>query len=66
MKENQKAAELFLVCQSQWRAGFGGAYGLDYAVLDKVSLWLGIEMDRDLFLKILFLERKTLRMMHKD
>lgn len=66
MKENQNAAELFLVCQSQWRVGFGGAYGLDYAVLDKVSVWLGFEMDRDLFLKIRLLERMCLQGMLKD
>ncbi len=32
-KENWPAVELFLRCQTQWRAGPGGLIGLDYGVL---------------------------------
>ena len=31
------------VC-GQWRAGFGGAYALDYAAVDVSARWLGLDL----------------------
>lgn len=40
--ENWAALGVFLAMSTQWRVGFSGAYGLDYAVLPIVESRLGI------------------------
>lgn len=64
--ENRQALELFLACQSQWRAGFAGVVGLDYCGVEKAAAWLEIPMTRDVFRKIQVLERAVLLKQRKE
>lgn len=64
--ENQKALELFIALDSQWRTGFNGRTGLDYNVLPVVFDLHGVEeADRkELFPKLQIMEREALKIFH--
>lgn len=49
------------ICQTQWRAGFGGAYGLDYGVIIQTAAALGIETGQIFFEKIRVYENEALK-----
>ncbi|MNR69129.1 hypothetical protein D3C85_1941650 [compost metagenome] len=52
--------------RSQWRAGVGGFYGLDFNVLPEIWLRLKVsEADRDeVFESLLLMEGSALKFMH--
>lgn len=45
MPENQELFECFTLCDSQLRAGMGGAYAMDWKVVMSVAEAMEIEMD---------------------
>lgn len=45
--EAREALRLFSAVGSQWRAGMGGAYGLDYGALYRVAETIGVEIDEE-------------------
>ncbi|UOP05871.1 DUF1799 domain-containing protein [Alysiella crassa] len=63
-----QAVELFQQMSSQWRMGFGGAVGLDYAVLFKLMDLQGIEKSRklELLAQIQVCESAALDIFHRD
>lgn len=65
--EHWVALELFTQLLTQWRTGFNGATGLDYAVLPVVFDLNGIEKDqqRARFDEIRIMERAALEAMKK-
>lgn len=66
--ENWPTFELFADLRTQWRAGMGGLYGLDYGVLYRDLDDLGITGDERLRLKaeIRAMEQAALDAMHDD
>jgi hypothetical protein len=60
LPENVPAVDLFLGVQTQWRAGFGGATGLDYAGVEAAARLLGVAIDRDVFQGVQVLEMSYL------
>lgn len=65
--EHWAALELFTCLLTQWRTGFKGATGLDYAVLPAVFELNGIKKDqqRARFDEIQIMERAALNAMKK-
>jgi hypothetical protein len=61
LPENLEAVELFLGVQTQWRIGFAGATGLDYAGLEAAARLRGTAMTPDLFARVQVLESAWLR-----
>lgn len=61
MPENLEAWQLWLVVNTQWRTGFGGAAGLDYVAVFAVAEVYGLEVTPALFRKIKALEMYELR-----
>lgn len=61
LEENTRAVRLMLACETQWRAGFGGAYGLDYNAAFTVAGLLGLTIDADLFRGLRALEHEQLK-----
>lgn len=51
---------IMLACETQWRAGFGGAYGLDYPAVFQVAGVLGIPIDAAVFRGLRALEYSQL------
>lgn len=62
-----QAVELFGAMGTQWRMGFGGPVGLDYAALPAVMDMHGIQTDdrRPIFDDIRVMERAALEVMHE-
>ncbi len=65
---NVNAVNAFIAMGTQWRAGPGGAYGLDYSVLPQVLRLTHIPRPAwaDVFESIRVLEDAALAEMHKD
>ncbi len=65
--EHWAALELFTCLLTQWRSGFNGATGLDYAVLPVVFELQGVEKDqqRARFDELQIMERAALEAMRK-
>ena len=57
---------LMLACETQWRAGFGGVYGLDYNAVFAVAAALQISIDASALRGLQALEREQLRVWTKD
>lgn len=57
---------VFSAMRSQWRAGMGGFYGLDFNVLPEIWQRLKVaEADRDeVFESLLLMEGSALKFMH--
>ncbi len=66
MAGNAPAARLMLACETQWRAGFGGAYGLDYPAAFRVAEILKIPVDAAVFRGLRALEREQLAIWQED
>jgi hypothetical protein len=64
--ENMPVIRLFDAMRTQWRVGYGGAYGLDYNPLQSVMDWLGIEDRPYAFEGLRVMESVALDEMHKD
>lgn len=63
---NVPIARLMLACETQWRVGFGGAYGLDYNAVFAVAGALHIPLDATVLRGLQALEREQLRVWTKD
>lgn len=66
MTDNVPAARLMLACETQWRVGFGGAYGLDYPAVFQVAAALKIPVDAAVFRGLRALEHEQLALWQKD
>jgi hypothetical protein len=44
MEENEAIFEIFCLCESQLRVGFGGAYALDWSVVMKAAEVRGVDI----------------------
>ena len=64
--ENWPVLRLFDAMRTQWRVGFGGAYGMDYGVLPTVMDFLGITDREYAFEGLRVMEEAALAEMHKD
>lgn len=66
--ENQQAFGLFVDLQTQWRAGFGGLYGLDYCAAhgELALLELTPQQKRDLMDDLRVMEAAALDQMAED
>ena len=62
------AVDLFCQMGTQWRIGFGGAVGLDYAVLFRLFDLQGIDKSKqkELLSQIQICESAALNIFHKD
>jgi hypothetical protein len=60
LEENVPAIELFLAVQTQWRVGFSGATGLDYAGVEAAARLRGTALTADTFDRLQVLERAWL------
>jgi hypothetical protein len=49
LPDNERLFELLTTCDSQLRAGFGGAYALDWGVVTRMADEMGIETDREFY-----------------
>ncbi|AFH20521.1 hypothetical protein HK578_016 [Escherichia phage HK578] len=58
--DNAKVVAVFTDCSTQWRTGFGGAYGIDYGVLEWLFKMHGIENAQRAFKDIKLMERVAL------
>ncbi len=63
LPENKQIWDLLRVCDTQWRVGFGGAYGLDYAPIFFVAQSMGIITGLDFVRKIKSWEHEVLGLM---
>lgn len=50
------------VCMTQWRTGFAGATGLDYAAVVAVAPVVGVHLDDPVLARLRVLEDETLVM----
>lgn len=57
---------LFDALRTQWRVGYGGAYGLDYTPIPAVMDLLGIDDRKYAFEGLRVMESVALDEMHKD
>lgn len=66
--DNATAVDVFADMQTQWRAGMGGKYGLDYAAIPFVCDMHGIEREDmpDIYRSLRIMERAALAEIHKD
>lgn len=64
--ENWQAVDVFCAVSTQWRHGYAGPTGLDYAVLPAVLDLAGVVMDEraDVFHAIRVMESEALERMH--
>lgn len=63
--DNAETAELFAALDTQWRAGMGGATGLDYAVIRETAALLDIEVGRERFTELRLMEAEALSAMRE-
>ncbi|WP_255555750.1 DUF1799 domain-containing protein [Pseudoxanthomonas sp. PXM05] len=65
--DNVPAVNTFVAMQTQWRTGFAGATGLDYAAMPAVLSLLGIatELHPDTFEGLRCMETRALDLMRK-
>lgn len=65
--DNWQAVSVFSAMRTQWRAGMGGAYGLDLNVLPEIWRRLKVPTtERDeIFESLLLMEGAALEFMHK-
>ena len=65
--DNESAVAVFCAMQSQWRVGFAGATGMDYAALPAVLSLLQIPADQhpDTFYGLRTMEAEALAVMEK-
>lgn len=61
--DNAETAELFAALDTQWRAGMGGATGLDYGVIRATARLLGVRVDRARFYELRTMEAEALSAM---
>lgn len=61
--DNAETALLFEALGTQWRAGMGGATGLDYGAIRPTARLLGIRVDRERFLELRAMEHAALNAM---
>lgn len=61
--DNQHIVQVWLAMQTQWRVGFSGATGLDYAVLPVVMRGVQVPLNErmDIFAGVQVMERTTLK-----
>lgn len=61
--DNQHIVRVWLAMQTQWRVGFSGATGLDYAVLPVVMRGVQVPLNErmDIFAGVQVMERTTLK-----
>ena len=64
--ENLPVLRLFDAMRTQWRVGFGGAYGMDYNTLPVVMDMLSIDDRQWAFEGLRVMEDEALKEMHKD
>jgi len=66
--DNVRAVNVFIALSTQWRVGFGGAYGLDFNVLYRKMDRLALSPDdcEDLEAEIRVLEDAALETMRKS
>ncbi len=65
--DNWEAVQLFLGVSTQWRAGFGGAIGLDYGAIESAFRFKAIPRLRwgELFEDLQVMEAAALAVFHK-
>lgn len=65
--EHWQTIELFRQMSTQWRVGFGGAFGLDYAVLFQLMDFQDIDKSRklEILAQIQICEAAALEIMHR-
>lgn len=61
MNGNEEVFNLLTLCSTQWRAGFSGAYGLDYNVVIELARALEVEIDQTFLEKVRAFEHEVLR-----
>lgn len=66
LADNVPAVRLMLACETQWRAGFGGAYGLDYPAVFQVAAALKIPVDAAVFRGLRALEHEQLAIWQEE
>lgn len=60
LPENERAVELFLAAQTQWRRNRDGALcGFDYPGVRAVAAMMGVEIDRETFEKLRVIETEA-------
>lgn len=65
-KCNWKTLQLFLAMETQWRAGMGGATGLDYTALPVVAKAKGIKITAARLDGLRVMEGEALRLMAEE
>ena len=64
-EENWETVEMFLRMQTQWRVGFSGPTGLDYAALDWLCRIYSVEDPAVLFVGLQIMEGAALSCFNK-
>ena len=62
---NEAIWNILKYLRTQWRAGFGGAYGLDYNVADIRAVEAGIVLDQLYYAKVAAYEQTALAIIRK-
>jgi len=65
--EHETAVEIFAAMSTQWRVGFAGATGMDYAALPAVMDCYAVPEDkrRDVFSEVRVMEDEALTVLHE-
>ena len=66
LKENIDAVKLFLSVQTQFKTGFGGVSGLDYAAVIQVANMYSYKKLPFLFERLQIMEIKALELINKE
>lgn len=65
MQGNLEIWHVLTICQTQWRAAFGGVYGLDYNAVIRTANQLGISTGWQFFEKIRVYEAEALNVIRR-
>lgn len=64
--DNWPVLDVFLKCNTQWRTGFNGAYGLDYSVLPWLFEMCSVKDHKQAFKDIQIMESAALDVMRQQ
>ena len=65
LRADERLFDCFTLCDTQLRAGFGGAYALDWNVVTEVARAMGIETDRTFYVLLKAFEETMIPLTHK-
>lgn len=66
LSENEDIWEVFILCETQLRAGFGGAYALDWNVTIKAAESRGLEINPQFFVLLKCFEQTFMEKLNEE